>query len=107
MVVNLLLPLKTRFVEEMVHVKSVMTQNPHVGMWVVPSWMSFSLLNRCSKLREVGNINATRNCDALSKLKEAIWKKRPGFLKSFVLLLDDNARPHSVTTTQNHIQILG
>ncbi|GFX88172.1 histone-lysine N-methyltransferase SETMAR [Trichonephila clavipes] len=48
-----------------------------------------------------------RYCDNLRKLKGEIRKKQPRLLKSGVLLLDDNARPHSVTTTQNHIATLG
>ncbi|GFT03711.1 hypothetical protein TNCV_1102531 [Trichonephila clavipes] len=42
-----------------------------------------------------------------SKLKEVIRKKRPGLLRSGVLLLNDNARPHSATTTPNNIATLG
>ncbi|GFV06707.1 hypothetical protein TNCV_1611201 [Trichonephila clavipes] len=34
-------------------------------------------------------VRAKRYCDTLSKLKEAIWKKRLGLLRSGVLLLDD------------------
>ncbi|GFU04113.1 histone-lysine N-methyltransferase SETMAR [Trichonephila clavipes] len=56
---------------------------------------------------EVGTINAMRYCDTLSKLKRAIRKKRPGLLKSDILLLDDNASPHSATATQSHIATLG
>lgn len=56
---------------------------------------------------EDGTINANRYCDTLSKLKKAIRKKRPGLLTSGVLLLDDNARPHSARATQNHIATLG
>ncbi|GFW89455.1 histone-lysine N-methyltransferase SETMAR [Trichonephila clavipes] len=56
---------------------------------------------------EVGTINATRYCDTLSKMKETMRKKRSGLLKSGLLLLDDNARPHSVMALQNHITTLG
>ncbi|GFU51824.1 uncharacterized protein TNCV_3733401 [Trichonephila clavipes] len=34
-------------------------------------------------------------------------KKRFGLLRSGILFLDDNARPHSVMPTQNHIAVLG
>ncbi|GFW61304.1 histone-lysine N-methyltransferase SETMAR [Trichonephila clavipes] len=61
----------------------------------------------CVDFLEVGTINATRNCDTLSKLNEAIRKRRPGLLRSGVMLVDDNARPHSATATQNHIVTLG
>ncbi|GFU75617.1 histone-lysine N-methyltransferase SETMAR [Trichonephila clavipes] len=46
-------------------------------------------------------LHATWYCDTLLKLKEAIWKKRNGLLRSDVLLLDDSM------TTQNHIASLG
>ncbi|PRD30723.1 UNVERIFIED_CONTAM: Histone-lysine N-methyltransferase SETMAR [Trichonephila clavipes] len=36
-----------------------------------------------------------------------IRKKWPRLLRSGVLLLNDNVRPHSVTATQNHIATLG
>ncbi|GFY08262.1 histone-lysine N-methyltransferase SETMAR [Trichonephila clavipes] len=48
-----------------------------------------------------------RYCDTLSKLKGTIRKKRPRLFKSGVLLLDDNASPHSSTAMQNHIVIVG
>ncbi|GFW47330.1 histone-lysine N-methyltransferase SETMAR [Trichonephila clavipes] len=48
-----------------------------------------------------------RYCDTLSKLKGTIGKKRPRLFKSGVLLLDDNASPHSSTATQNHIATVG
>ncbi|GFW02945.1 histone-lysine N-methyltransferase SETMAR [Trichonephila clavipes] len=48
-------------------------------------------------------MNATRFCATLSKLRDAIRKK---LLKSGVLLLDDNARPHAVKATQNQIGTL-
>ncbi|GFY26580.1 histone-lysine N-methyltransferase SETMAR [Trichonephila clavipes] len=48
-----------------------------------------------------------RYCDTLSKLKGTIRRKRPRLLKSGVLLLDDNASPHSSTVTQNHIATVG
>ncbi|GFU00094.1 histone-lysine N-methyltransferase SETMAR [Trichonephila clavipes] len=47
-------------------------------------------------------VNSTRYCVILSKLKEAIRKKRHGLLKSGVLLLDDSAME-----THNHITTLG
>ncbi|GFX78873.1 glucose dehydrogenase [Trichonephila clavipes] len=42
-----------------------------------------------------------------NKLKEAIRNKRPGLLKSDILLLNDNARPHSLTAMKNHFATLG
>ncbi|GFV52429.1 mariner Mos1 transposase [Trichonephila clavipes] len=61
----------------------------------------------CVEILEIGAINATRYCDTLSKLKEAIRKKRPELLKYGVLLFYDNARPHSSTARQNPITTLG
>ncbi|GFW54334.1 histone-lysine N-methyltransferase SETMAR [Trichonephila clavipes] len=61
----------------------------------------------CVDFLEVGTINAMQYCDTLSKLKEEIWIKQPGLLKSGVLLWNDNARPHSATSMQNHIATLG
>ncbi|GFU99582.1 histone-lysine N-methyltransferase SETMAR [Trichonephila clavipes] len=61
----------------------------------------------CVDISEIEAINASRYFDILSKLKEAIRKKRPGLLKSGILLLDDNARPQSATATQSHIATLG
>ncbi|GFU75899.1 histone-lysine N-methyltransferase SETMAR [Trichonephila clavipes] len=55
---------------------------------------------------EVGTINATRYCDTLTKLKEAIRKKCAGLVKSGVLWLDDRARPRSATAKKNHISTL-
>ncbi|GFS90055.1 histone-lysine N-methyltransferase SETMAR [Trichonephila clavipes] len=40
------------------------------------------------------------------RLSRWIRKKGPGLLKSGPLLLDDNARPHTVTAMQNHIATL-
>ncbi|GFW95152.1 histone-lysine N-methyltransferase SETMAR [Trichonephila clavipes] len=48
-----------------------------------------------------------RYCDTLSKLKGTIRKKQPGLFKSGVLLLDDNASPHSSKATQNLIATVG
>ncbi|GFU55976.1 hypothetical protein TNCV_1557311 [Trichonephila clavipes] len=42
-----------------------------------------------------------------SRSSRWIQKKWPGFLRYDVLLLEDNARPHSATAMQNHIATLG
>ncbi|GFT43863.1 histone-lysine N-methyltransferase SETMAR [Trichonephila clavipes] len=55
---------------------------------------------------EVETMNATRFCANLSKLKDVIRKKLLRLLKSGVLLLDDNARPHSAKAMQKHIATL-
>jgi len=43
-------------------------------------------------------INAAAYQETLKRLKEAIWKNRPGLLTTGVLL-HDNAQPHSAVTT--------
>ncbi|GFU54688.1 histone-lysine N-methyltransferase SETMAR [Trichonephila clavipes] len=52
-------------------------------------------------------INAAAYCATLTKLRRAIQNKRRGFLTSGVLLLHDNARPHSAINTQNLIRSFG
>lgn len=52
-------------------------------------------------------INAAAYCDTLTKLRRAIQNKRRGLLTSGVLLLHDNARPHSAIQTQNLIRSFG
>lgn len=51
---------------------------------------------------ERGNtINAQRYCEVLKKLRSAIKRKRPHLLSKGVLLMHDNARPHSARQTQD------
>ena len=52
-------------------------------------------------------INAATYCATLTKLRRAIQNKRRGLLTSGVLLLHDNARPHSAIQTQNLIRSFG
>lgn len=52
-------------------------------------------------------INAAAYCATLTKLRRAIQNKRRGLLTSGVLLLHDNARPHSSIHTQNLIRSFG
>ncbi|GFU75811.1 mariner Mos1 transposase [Trichonephila clavipes] len=49
-------------------------------------------------------INTAAYCATLTKLRRAIQNKRRGLLTSTVLLLHDNARPHSAINTQNLIR---
>jgi histone-lysine N-methyltransferase SETMAR len=49
-------------------------------------------------------VNAAAYCETLKKLKDAIRRKRPGLLSKGVLLLHDNARPHSAKATQELLQ---
>ena len=43
--------------------------------------------------------NAVRYCESLERLGEAIRRKRPGMLSSGVVLLHDNATPHTSVKT--------
>ncbi|GFV71993.1 histone-lysine N-methyltransferase SETMAR [Trichonephila clavipes] len=52
-------------------------------------------------------INAAADCATLTKLRRAIQNKQRGLLTSGVLLLHDNARPHSDINTQNLIRYFG
>ncbi len=45
-------------------------------------------------------ITAAHYCDTLMRLRMAIKRKRPGLLSCSVILLHDNARPHSATITR-------
>ncbi|GFU27625.1 mariner Mos1 transposase [Trichonephila clavipes] len=45
-------------------------------------------------------INADRCCATLTRLREAIQRKRPGILSEGVILLHDNTRPHIAQATQ-------
>lgn len=58
-------------------------------------------------LERRATINAETYCATLSKLRRAIQNKRRGLLSSGVLLLHDNARPHSAIHTQNLIKAFG
>jgi histone-lysine N-methyltransferase SETMAR len=54
-------------------------------------------------------INASAYQESLKSLKEAIWRKRPGLLTKGlrVLLLYDNALPHSAAATVNLVNSWG
>lgn len=52
-------------------------------------------------------INAERYCATLRKLRRAIQNKRRGMLTQGLVLLHDNARPHTAGLTQNLIQRFG
>jgi histone-lysine N-methyltransferase SETMAR len=53
------------------------------------------------------NVNAASYCEVLLMLRDAIRKKRPGLLTRGVLLLHDNARPHTARLTRERIDQLG
>ena len=48
-------------------------------------------------------INSVVYCETLKKLRCAIQNKRRGMLSATILLLHDNARPHSAAQTQDLI----
>lgn len=52
-------------------------------------------------------INAARYCETLTKLRRAIQNKRRGMLSTGIVLLHDNARPHTAGATQTKIQKFG
>lgn len=45
-------------------------------------------------------INAARYCETLDQLRQSIRKKRPGMISRGVVLLHDNATPHTATATR-------
>ena len=46
------------------------------------------------------NVNAASYCTTLWELRQGIRRKQPGLLTKGVILLDDNARPHTARVTQ-------
>ena len=48
-------------------------------------------------------INSALYCETLKKLRRAIQNKRCGMLSATILLLHDNAQPHSAAQTQELI----
>ncbi|GFU67140.1 hypothetical protein TNCV_3675541 [Trichonephila clavipes] len=48
----------------------------------------------------------TRYCDTLIEIERVDSEKRLGFLRSRILLLDENSRPLSAMAMQNHIETL-
>jgi histone-lysine N-methyltransferase SETMAR len=53
------------------------------------------------------NVNAVSYCEVLFMLHAAIRRKRPGLLSRGVLLLHDNARPHTARLSQERIAAFG
>jgi histone-lysine N-methyltransferase SETMAR len=58
-------------------------------------------------LPQGSTINAGVYCDTLKKLRRAIQNKRRGMFSWGVVILHDNARPHTATTTQDLIATFG
>jgi len=58
-------------------------------------------------LPQGSTINAGVYCDTLKKLRRAIQNKRSGILSRGVVMIHDNARPHTAVATQNLIPTFG
>jgi hypothetical protein len=58
-------------------------------------------------LPQGSTINADVYCDTLKKLRRAIQNKRCGMLSRGVVMLHDNARPHTAVATQDLIATFG
>jgi hypothetical protein len=58
-------------------------------------------------LPEGSTINAGVYCDTLKKIHRAIQNKRRGMLSRGVVMLHDNARPHTTAATQDLIATFG
>jgi len=58
-------------------------------------------------LPQSSTINAGVYCDTLKKLRHAIQNKRRGMLSWDVVMIHDNARPHTAATMQNLIMTFG
>ena len=52
-------------------------------------------------------VYAIRYCESLNRLKEAIRRKRPGLLREGVVMLHDNATPHTTNLTRQWLQRFG
>ena len=52
-------------------------------------------------------INAGVYCDTLKKLCRVIQSKQCGMLRQSVVMVHDNARPHTAATVQNLIMTFG
>jgi hypothetical protein len=58
-------------------------------------------------LSQVSTINAGVYCDTLKKLRRAIQNMQRGMLSRGVVMLHDNACPHTAATTQDLIVTFG
>ncbi|GBN47187.1 hypothetical protein AVEN_167506-1, partial [Araneus ventricosus] len=52
-------------------------------------------------------INANRYCETLRKIRRAIQNRRRGMLSGGIVLLHDNARPHTAVETQELLDQFG
>ena len=58
-------------------------------------------------LEREATINAKRYADTLQKLRHAIKSKRPGMMSDGIILLSDNARPHTANLVRDKLQRFG
>jgi histone-lysine N-methyltransferase SETMAR len=58
-------------------------------------------------LSQGSTINAGAYCDILKKLRRAIQNKQRGMLSRGVVMIHNNARPHTATAMKNLIMIFG
>jgi histone-lysine N-methyltransferase SETMAR len=75
--------------------------------WNAEGVLLLDFLKRGRGRGERRSVNAERYCETLTRLKNAIRRKRPGLLTAGVILLHDNARPHTAAVTANHIATFG
>ncbi|GFO41717.1 histone-lysine N-methyltransferase SETMAR [Plakobranchus ocellatus] len=52
------------------------------------------------------SVNADRYCETLDRLRHAVRRKRPGFLRCGVVLQHDNATPHTAKCTKKWLSTL-
>ncbi|GFO05502.1 histone-lysine N-methyltransferase SETMAR [Plakobranchus ocellatus] len=50
------------------------------------------------------SVNADRYCETLDRLRHAVRGKRPGLLRSGVVLQHDNATPHTAKRTKEWLE---
>ncbi|GFN84016.1 hypothetical protein PoB_001052200 [Plakobranchus ocellatus] len=53
------------------------------------------------------SVNADRYCETLDRLREAVRRKRPGLLRSGVVLQHDNATPTRQNAQRNGLNVTG
>ncbi|GFW48797.1 uncharacterized protein TNCV_4243771 [Trichonephila clavipes] len=86
-------------------VKAEQTLSKHKFMATV-SWNRRGVL-LVNFMPQGATINSGAYCESLRKLRRALQNKRRGMLSKGVLLLHDNARPHTSRTTRVLIESFG
>jgi histone-lysine N-methyltransferase SETMAR len=80
-------------------------ENPAVReMWSVIHFLNENM-NPAEIHRELCNVNGEHA--TLKKLCRAIWNKRRGMLSRGVVMIHENAHPHTAAATQNLITTFG